>query len=194
MAAQKWGKKNQSSTSCWFAACFGKWSPIMRNLYICREIKRQCYQYNPLWLIYYRIYQPLHLQQSGSCFLSLLTMRWVLSPSPVYIQHWSPLSAPICASSCFISQVRQRYPCIKRSSEAPCGSGCKSSKRVQLSWQDAWKLSSDLATQEASLSAVGSLGFCSHDITQYCLLSVGKFTLKWFRSWLVQKQYCACHT
>lgn len=37
-------------------------------------------------------------------------------------------------------------------------------KRVQLSWQDAWKLSTDLATQEALLSAVSSLGFCSHVI------------------------------
>lgn len=133
------------------------------------------------------IYQPMHLQQGRVCFLPLLTLTWPLSPSPVYTPHWSPLSAPLCASSCFFSQVKQRYSCIKRSSEAPRGSGCKSPKRAQLSWQDAWKLSSGLATQEDFLSAVGSSGLCSHDMTQCCLLSVGKFSLKRFRGCLVQK-------
>lgn len=104
-------------------------------------------------------------------------------------EQWSHLCAPICASSCFISQVRQQYPCIRCSSEVPHGCGCKSSKRVQLSWQDAWKLSSDLATQEAFLSAVASLGFYSHDMTQNSLLSTGKSSLKRFRSCLMQKQY-----
>lgn len=89
-------------------------------------------------------------------------------------------TCPPCAPSCFFSQVRRRYPCIRHSSEAAHGSCCNSSKRVQLYWQDAWKLSSDLATQEAFLPAVGFLGFCSHDMTQNCF--VQKFGMKTFRS------------
>lgn len=125
-----------------------------------------------------------HCTQERIGFVSTLAVCMVAVPM---CRHWSPFSMPICASSCLISQVRQRYSCIRQSSEAHRDCGCKPSKRVQLSWQDAWELSSDLATQEAFLSAFGSLGFCSHDMTQYCSLSTWKFSPKdtevvWYRN------------
>lgn len=109
-------------------------------------------------------------------------------------ERCSHLCRPICVSSCFISQVRQLYLCIRHSSKAPHGCGCKSSKRVQLSWQDAWKLSSDLATQEVFLSAVSSLGFCSHDMRQKSTLFMGKSSPKRLRRCLMQKQYSIYRT
>lgn len=64
-----------------------------------------------------------------------------------------------------LSLPRQRYPCISRSCQAPHGRGCKSSKRVQLSWQDAWKfeLSSWHTGGSFSLQSVPRL-FCSHNV------------------------------
>lgn len=109
--------------------------------------------------------RPLNLKEHLFCALADRKVA-----IPVH-RHRSPLCGHLC-----LSLPRQTYPCIRCSCEAPHGRGCKSSKRVQLSWQDAWELSSHLATQEGPFS-LQSVPWALCSLKQHCLMSVEKFMI-----------------